>query len=291
MKKLISLFFLILLVAGGGYLFIQKQNQGTSSLEIQSSKSERNSVNQRVQRTADLSGERSKERVITQKASPRFAVNHLPDRIAKLVTVEEEKQDRVILTPEEVLRRAGEPSGREGEDLTIRETLEKEDWDGQAYLLVQALEQKKGLVLSHEQVMDFLGGEQAGWDSNYYRWIADELMTTLREDRAESTFEDLNSLASNPSLDSGIRDYAVQHLGHLIDQGVNVPQGIETIWDYARNGNEDIQSTALLGLYQYAQAHPDQQPVDAVIELAVSLVDSADSKTQATANGIIQSLQ
>jgi len=223
-----------------------------------------------------------------ENISPRFTKANIERRMAEMGTVLQ-KRNKVILTPEEVLALAGEPTGREGEDNRLRESLVKEDWEGHSHLLVQALETGKGIALEHEQVMHFLNGDKGEWSDNSYRWIADELMTILREDLPETTLQDLSSLVTNSSLDDGIRGYALQHVGHLADQGVNVPESLDLMWQSARGGDSDLQSTALLGLYQFAKRHPEQLPIQDVIDYAETMIESGDRNTVTTAEAILKS--
>ena len=266
--------------------------------------------------------------VIPQRASvreevqvaPRFAPVNVAQTVAELGTVMEQR-GRVILTPAEVLRLAGEPTGREGEDLRVRESLERELWDGHSHLLVQALERGRGIALEHEQVMAFLQGEKGGWSDNSYRWIADELMTILREEMPETTLADLSGLVENTGLDAAIRGYALQHVGHLADQfaGTLEEEGavgfsrrenqsteaevsterteteasapLTLLWQAARGNDADLKSTALLGLYQFARRHPEVQPVEEVTEYTQSLLEAPeqlDRNTLTTAQAILQ---
>jgi len=227
-----------------------------------------------------------------QRTAPRFVKANIEKRIAKMGTVKvQQERQKIILTPEEVLARAGEPSGREGENTTIRKSLDMEEWDGKAHLLVEELNLGRGVELTHEQVIEFLNGDQQGWDSNYYRWIADELMTALREDMPDTTLDDLSSLVGNTGLDDAIRGYSLQHVGHLMDQGIEVEQGLSLMWESARGSDPDLKSTALVGLYQYAQLHPEQLDLAEVIELAEQSVESQNTNTATTAKAILKSIQ
>ena len=235
-----------------------------------------------------LKSDRGYEVKSSANVSPRFDSVEVSRRVAEMGTVlHSEQRAVVILSPAEVLRRAGEPNGREGESREIKRSLDSEEWDGQAYLLVEELELGRGIELTHAQVMEFLSGEQAGWSDNYYRWISDELMTVLREDLPETAYQDLMSLVTNTELNEAIRGYALQHVGHLADQGVNTEEAVESLWRLARGEDYDLKSTALVGLYQYAKLHPEVQAVEPVIELAGQLVESEDKNTRVTAEGIV----
>ncbi len=235
-----------------------------------------------------LKSDRGYEVKSSANVSPRFDSVEVSRRVAEMGTVlHSEQRAVVILSPAEVLRRAGEPNGREGESREIKRSLDSEEWDGQAYLLVEELELGRGIELTHAQVMEFLSGEQAGWSDNYYRWISDELMTVLREDLPETAYEDLMSLVTNTELNEAIRGYALQHVGHLADQGVNTEEAVESLWRLAQGEDYELKSTALVGLYQYAKLHPEVQAVEPVIELAGQLVESEDKNTRVTAEGIV----
>ena len=236
-----------------------------------------------------LKSNRADEVKSSTNVSPRFDTVVVSRRAAEMGAVLQKSEERavVILSPAEVLHRAGEPNGREGESREIKRSLDSEEWDGQAYLLVEELELGRGIELTHVQVMEFLFGEQAGWSDNYYRWISDELMTGLREDLPETAYEDLMSLVTNTELNEAIRGYALQHVGHLADQGVNTEEAVESLWRLAQGEDYELKSTALVGLYQYAKLHPEVQAVEPVIELAGQLVESEDKNTRVTAEGIV----
>ena len=232
---------------------------------------------------------------VAKETSPRFHSANIQRRLAQMGTVQQERA-KIILSPAEVLALAGEPNGREGEDQTVRESLSKDVWGGHAHLLVQALEQGKGIELTHSQVMDFLSGDHEDWGSNSHRWIADELMTVLREDLSDGAFDDFSSLIANQDLDAAIRGYALQHVGHLADQSINTPESVELMWSLARGNDPDLKSTALLGLYQFAKLHPESLDLSSVVEYSQELVDAAskdvylDNKTSITAGSIIHSV-
>lgn len=227
-----------------------------------------------------------------QRTAPRFTKANIERRIARMGTVKQQQErQNIILTPQEVLARAGEPSGREGVDHTIRMSLDKEEWNGKAHLLVEELNLGRGIKLTHEQVMEFLSGDQQGWGSNYYRWIVDELMTTLRAEMPETALDDLSSLIANTGLDDAIRGYSLQHVGHLMDQGIQVEQGLDLMWESARGNDPDLKSTALIGLYQYSQLHPEQLNINEVLELAEQSLESENINAATTARSILKFLK
>lgn len=84
-----------------------------------------------------------------------------------------------------------------------------------------------------------------------YHWMADEVLIALRnQEQLPADIETrLAAIATDPGQDLVIRDYALQHLGHLHQEGGGDSAIIEaTLWQAASNPQGDLAGTALIAL-------------------------------------------
>jgi len=90
-----------------------------------------------------------------------------------------------------------------------------------------------------------------GMSMQYYHWLVDELITVLRFQvrDGQQLAQNLSQLAKNTERDSIVRDYALQHLGHLHQQEKGDRAEIETVlWSALDQKNDTFAGTALLAL-------------------------------------------
>ena len=164
--KILSAFIFIVILVTAVLVITRGVNNGadTEPLDITTADSSYRST-QRSAVPEARSAVHARTAEVAKVTSPRFHPANIRLRLAQMGTVPQERA-KIILSPAEVLALAGEPNGREGEDQTVSESLSKDIWDGHAHLLVQALEQGKGIELTHGQVMEFLSGEQDDWSDS-----------------------------------------------------------------------------------------------------------------------------
>jgi hypothetical protein len=120
---------------------------------------------------------------------------------------------------------------------------------------VKQLQGMRGISLSKEEresALAFLGGEQVpeGMGKGSMQWLADELLTVIR--RQEPSDEDLAAelagAAFQPATDPVVRDYIMQHLGHLWEQSGAREEIDQALWRAVDTGDETTPGTALIAL-------------------------------------------
>ena len=90
---------------------------------------------------------------------------------------------------------------------------------------VKQLQGMRGKSLSQEErdtALAFLAGKQVpeNMSTGAMRWLADKLLTVLRleEPLSDGLAAELGKVAFQPSTDPMVRDYIMEHLGHLWEQ-------------------------------------------------------------------------
>jgi hypothetical protein len=122
-----------------------------------------------------------------------------------------------------------------------------------------------GKVLSHterESALAFLAGQQVpkGMTKGSQHWLADELLTVLRQQQPpwEGLAVELGKVAALSETDPVVRDYLMQHLGHVWEQYGARPEIEKSLWQAAGSADETTPGTALMALSRGYQR--DQQP-------------------------------
>jgi len=87
----------------------------------------------------------------------------------------------------------------------------------------------------------------------HWHWLIDEALTVLRNDGTNNAevAAQLGDLYRNTSADPIVRDYAVQHLGHLLSTDVNPGLIVPVLRDAISNTENTIAGSALLALDQH----------------------------------------
>jgi hypothetical protein len=130
---------------------------------------------------------------------------------------------------------------------------------------VERLQAIRGTVLSRaerESAMAFFAGKQTpeGMGKGSMQWLADELMTVLRlqEPPQEGLAAELGNVAFQPGTDPVVRDYIMQHLGHLWEQFGAQEEIEKSLWQAVESSDETTPGSALIALSRgYLR---DQQP-------------------------------
>jgi hypothetical protein len=130
---------------------------------------------------------------------------------------------------------------------------------------VSRLQGIRGKVLSHterESALAFLAGKQIpeGLTKGSLHWLADELLTVLRQQQPpwEGLAVELGKVAALAETDPVVRDYLMQHLGHLWEQYGAREEIENSLWQAAGSADETTPGTALIALSRGYQR--DQQP-------------------------------
>lgn len=146
---------------------------------------------------------------------------------------------------------------------------------------VTALQSLRGTVLSKEELqkaMEFLAGQ--GWPDGMAagdaHWLADELLTALRmQDPAwDGLASALADAAFQPGTDPVIRDYIMQHLGHLWEQ-YGAREEIESaLWKAVETADETTPGTALIALSRGYERDGRAKSLSKVMERAMELAQN-----------------
>jgi len=139
---------------------------------------------------------------------------------------------------------------------------------GTARERVKALEELSLNPGEEETAYEFLMSDRIplGLSKSSYHWLVDELMTVLRQhDEFHQTLSStLGELALAQERDPVVRDYSLQHLGHLHEQGGGDFSQIESVlWSATELKEATLAGTALLALgqaYQDGRIHQDPGP-------------------------------
>jgi hypothetical protein len=149
---------------------------------------------------------------------------------------------------------------------------------GPVYERVRELQDLRGREFSEAErarIMEFLSG--IGWPEDIAQesihWMGDELLTALRlqEPRQEDLAARLAEVAFLPGADPVIRDYIIQHLGHLWEQ-LGVREEIEVaMWAALDTEDETTPGTALIALSRGYAREGNQMSLEKVRARALEL--------------------
>jgi hypothetical protein len=142
----------------------------------------------------------------------------------------------------------------------------------------------RGIMLSAEEraaAVEFLAGrnvpEEMGKGSMH--WLADELMTVLRlqEPPQEGLAAELGNVAFQPGTDPVVRDYLMQHLGHLWEQFGAREEIEKSLWQAVVSSDETTPGTALIALSRGYQRDQQRESLTTVQQRAFTLAANSNS--------------
>ena len=120
---------------------------------------------------------------------------------------------------------------------------------------VGQLRAMRGIVLSEDEraaAMAFLSGKNVpeAMGKGSMHWLADELLTVLRlqEPPWDGLAAELGKIAFQPGTDPVLRDYIMQHLGHLWEQFGAREEIEKSLWQAVATADETTPGTALIAL-------------------------------------------
>ncbi len=149
---------------------------------------------------------------------------------------------------------------------------------------VQHLQAMRGIVLSKEEresALVFFAGKQVpdGMGKGSMQWLADELLTVLRlqDPPWEGLAAELAKVAFQPGTDPVVRDYIMQHLGHLWEQAGARKEIDEALWRAVETADETTPGTALIALSRGYARDQDEKSQAAVHERAWALAADPDT--------------
>ena len=148
---------------------------------------------------------------------------------------------------------------------------------------VRQLQAMRGISFSkdeRESALAFLAGQQVpeGMGKGSMQWLADELLTALRlqQPPREGLAAELAKVAFQPGTDPVVRDYIMQHLGHLWEQDGARKEIDAAPWRAVETADETTPGTALIALSRGYARDQDKKSQAAVDERALAL--AADPK-------------
>ena len=130
---------------------------------------------------------------------------------------------------------------------------------------VRHLQEMRGISLSKEErgsALAFLAGKEVpeGMAKASMQWLSDELLTVMRlqEPPSDGLAEDLARAAFQPGTDPIVRDYIMQHLGHLWEQSGFCKEIDDALWRAVASSDETTPGTALIALSRgYERDHQE----------------------------------
>jgi hypothetical protein len=142
----------------------------------------------------------------------------------------------------------------------------------------------RGIVLSKEErlaAVEFLAGRNVpeGMGKGSMHWLADELMTVLRlqEPPQEGLAAELGNVAFQPGTDPVVRDYLMQHLGHLWEQFGARAEIEKSLWQAVVSSDETTPGTALIALSRGYQRDQQRESLTTVQQRAFMLAANSNS--------------
>ena len=146
---------------------------------------------------------------------------------------------------------------------------------------VRQVQTMRGIVLSKEErdsIMAFFTGKQvpAGMGKGSMQWLADELMTVLRlqQPPQENLAAELGKIAFQPGTDPVVRDYLMQHLGHLWEQFGAREEIEKSLWLAVASSDETTPGSALIALSRGYQRDQQEKSLDKVRQQALVLAQN-----------------
>jgi hypothetical protein len=143
---------------------------------------------------------------------------------------------------------------------------------------VQQLQAMRGIVVSkdeRESALAFFAGKQVpeGMGKGSMQWLADELLTVLRlqEPPWDGLAAELAKVAFQPGTDPVVRDYIMQHLGHLWEQYGAREEIEKSLWRAVASSDETTPGTALIALSRGYQRDQQEKSLEKVRQQAFAL--------------------
>ena len=148
---------------------------------------------------------------------------------------------------------------------------------------VRQLQGMRGISLSKEEresALAFLEGKQVpeGMAKGSMHWLADELLTVMRlqEPPWEGLAAELGDAAFKPRTDPVVRDYIMQHLGHLWGQHGARKEIDVALWRAVDTQDETTPGTALIASSRGYARDQDEKSKEAVQERAMEFARDPD---------------
>jgi hypothetical protein len=146
---------------------------------------------------------------------------------------------------------------------------------------VQQFQAMRGIALSKEELesaLAFFAGKQvpAGIERGSTQWMADELMTVLRlqQPPQENLATELGKVAFQPGTDPVVRDYLMQHLGHLWEQFGAREEIEKSLWLAVASSDETTPGSALIALSRGYQRDQQEKGLDKVRQQALVMAQN-----------------
>lgn len=149
---------------------------------------------------------------------------------------------------------------------------------------VRKMQSLRGLPLAEGERMralEFLSGNNVPGeiDKAAAQWLADELLTALRQQqpRWDGLAAALSEVAFQPGTDPVIRDYVMQHLGHLWEQDGAREEIDSALWRAIETSDETTPGTALIALSRGYERDQQAKSLVKVRQRAFELAKSPET--------------
>jgi hypothetical protein len=144
---------------------------------------------------------------------------------------------------------------------------------------VQQIQLLRGVRLSEDERVEalaFFAGKNvpAGLGEGSVHWLADELMTVMRLQvpPQEDLAAELGEIAFRPETDPVVRDYIMQHLGHLWEQFGAREIIEESLWRAVACSDQTTPGSALIALSRGYERDPQPENLEKVRAQALVLL-------------------
>jgi hypothetical protein len=149
---------------------------------------------------------------------------------------------------------------------------------------VRQLQGMRGISLSKEEresALSFLAGGEVteGMGKGSLQWLADELLTVMRlqEPPWDGLAAELGKVAFQPGTDPVVRDYIMQHLGHLWEQSGPRDEIEEALWQAVESSDETTPGTALIALGRGYKRDGQEEGLAKVRQQALTLAQDPNT--------------
>jgi hypothetical protein len=149
---------------------------------------------------------------------------------------------------------------------------------------VEQLRRMRGISLANnemESALSFLAGRQVpeGISRGSVHWLADELLTVMRlqDPPWDGLADELGKAAFQTDTDPVVRDYIMQHLGHLWEQHGARDEIEKTLWQAVAISDETTPGTALIALSRGYERDGQEKELAQVRQQALTLAQNPDS--------------
>jgi len=143
---------------------------------------------------------------------------------------------------------------------------------------VGQLQGMRGILLSKDErdsALAFLAGKEVpeGMGKGSMHWLADEVLTVMRlqEPPWDGLAEELAKAAFQPGTDPVVRDYIMQHLGHLWEQYGSRKEIDSALWRAVASSDETTPGTALIALSRGYERDQQEKELVKVRQQALEL--------------------